>query len=271
MPRTITAQVHHTGVTLPTNFEQSRTYRTAFVLTEQLVRDMTTLINENSASTTDPANLDDRFQFTIKMVNDSAIRTGDVEDVLRLANHKDARITSLSGTTGYRFEPKVSLTFARSDYGFTISYTVAGSQVASSFIASQLEEIIKRSKPWYNKIATTDSVAVLLNFMLGLCVLASILGVVVRLNQDAASAAKLESETTVDSVLTVLNWIGFAALALIGLGYLLNKLRAWVFPIAIFAIGDGVQLVSRLAWWRGLLGVAVIVAALVNIATGLLI
>jgi hypothetical protein len=58
---------------------------------------------------------------------------------------------------------------------------------------------------------------------------------------------------------------------LIGLGYLLNKLRAWVFPIAIFAIGDGVQLVSRLAWWRGLLGVAVIVAALVNIATGLLI
>lgn len=255
---------------MPSAYQQSMTHRIAFVLDEPLIRDTVRILEDNVTDSTSVTTARAKLQFEVKQLDKRTISTNDVNELLRLPNATRSRIQILTISTTYSVEPTVRLVFARAAHGPTIAYNIAGQQVPTSFIADQLDDISARAKQWYTRVAFADAVGTVLNLILAFFFLSSIVTTMQIFTRGPAESARLDQLATFSNFTAATSAIGLAILVLVGLGFALNRLRTWLFPTGIFAFSDGIHLVARLAWWRGLLGISVLLAIGINLVSSLL-
>lgn len=255
------------GESLSGEFTKSNDQKIAFVLAETLLRDIAETVSKELV-VADSLREDAAapLQYDVELIESGEFSTDSIAEVLGLPNSGAKRIKAITIRTKYWAKPRVFFRFRDVDFVPSVTYRVTGEEKQVFYLSAQLDDLIRRSRSWYSRLAHLDAVQAILSLLLVLWVLfivgATALVLTGAFDDTASTSAR-------DTILA--NGIGLAGLALLlALGGVLNKLRTWLFPVGIFSIGDDHDRVERLRFWRGFFGVGLIVAMGVNIVTTLL-
>ncbi len=147
------------------------------------------------------------------------------------------------------------------DSSSNILISIEGSEGSVIAINDLVEERISSMKPWYNFMARTDFVSILLILLLVLIlgiVLAVVFGMVGGVDRPS-SPVSIRSTVTGQVIALAL------VLAPFILGYILNRIRQAVFPMGVFALGQGAKRHSD----KELVRTVVVVGFLVSFASSI--
>lgn len=164
--------------------------------------------------------------------NDDVERTVDtIEDLVGFENSKKRKILSISINAISKCGENRSRIKFESDSFRTISISSSGNDDLVTKVSDELPEIISGMKPWYSAISRLD-VFWLLYAPLSLSwIFASMMNV--SSNEDTA--------LTFAQSATIVGILALIALGIYACHKLLTSLKNYLFPVASFAIGQGVQ------------------------------
>jgi hypothetical protein len=158
----------------------------------------------------------------------------------------------------------VALRFSDSSTS-SVSYSVSGDQRDVFFLSSELDDAIARTRMWYSRIAHADVVQLLIGLLLALFVGALLLTGVLALTGQLGDKPTTARDTAIG------NLLGYGLLfSVILLGSLANRIKRRLFPVGIFAWGEGSNRLQRLAFWRNVFGLGVMLAVIVEVTVGLM-
>ncbi len=249
------------------SYSRSKSFRVAYVLTADGLRGLLNTIS-NLVESEDPGSLPNmsgpRFTYTVEFADGSEARTDELENILSLSNSGAKRITGLRVLAGYHVRPRVHLSFDTKWVTANVTYNVfdaTDSQVL--YLSSKLNDEVSRIRTWYSTIAYLDAltIALLVNGLFGL-VCAGVTGVLFLARGTNPLTINVSLATLVVSSLYV------AALALVSAG--LYRLKPWLFPIAVFAFGDGEEHLKKLHVRRQIVGVSVVIPTIIAVLVGLI-
>lgn len=193
-------------------------------------------------------------EVTIRCGDGLQRRTSDVAEVLQYSNASNRQVQSIS-IEGHGGEPRSSIevTFA-SRFFHTISVRVRAEESRLVHLRDSLETIFSGLRPWYAGAARRDIYGTVLTIVFLLY-----LTVAISMFFDLPSSATVLQEPVEGIRRIVFLTLAVAAPA----AWLLNKLRAKVFPDACFAIGHGRARydTQEKVRWGAVIGFAVSVAA----------
>jgi len=189
----------------------------------------------------------------------------DMDQLVNYPNARDRQIIRL----------RISARGERSGHSAALSLSSGPSSPIDLFISASSDEfvltlrqdlisLLRELRPWYSKIATIDLVgAVLLTALAGSAVL--ILGM-------ATGLVSVTSSEPVDSTaVTRASAVFWAIIILTGAAvWSLNRLRSNVFPVAVFAIGEGMHRYQTLDTARWVIVVGFMVSIVASVVATLL-
>jgi hypothetical protein len=133
------------------------------------------------------------------------------------------------------------------------------------FLSSKLDDEISRIRTWYSIIAHLDAIRVVfLLLLLALLVCAGVLGVLFLAR--GTGTEPLTIGVSLASALVA--YLAMAIIAAVGAG--MNWLKTSLFPIAVFAFGDGEERLKKLHARRQIAGVTVAIPLVLSLSVGLI-
>jgi hypothetical protein len=187
-----------------------------------------------------------------------------IRDVIAYENATSTQITSIRiAASSTDFARSASVQFAGSRWR-TISLDLRADDDLVAKLKTETLEIVEGTRPWYAVMQRIDFVFV--GFMaLMLLLLAVLAAIAIKRLPASRSAAP---ENVQQSAVAQLQLFGILA-AVIVLGFVLNGARDWLFPFAVFTIGQGSARFSsleRIQWGIVIAFVVSLVSALVVFA-----
>jgi hypothetical protein len=155
-------------------------------------------------------------------------------------------ITGLTASTAGSGPTRAVISLRGAGRSGTIAYDVTGDAAEVLHLAGQLEAWLDGITPWYARLAVTDLTGV----VVGLGLLAWLTAVVVT-NRGAAGGLLPFPEALLAPFSAPAGAAGLAlallaALGLLAVSALLDRLKRWLLPVATFAIGPGRRRHQRL-------------------------
>jgi hypothetical protein len=155
-------------------------------------------------------------------------------------------ITGLTASTAGSGPTRAVISLRGAGRSGTIAYDVTGDAAEVLHLAGQLEAWVDGITPWYARLAVTDLTGVIV----GLGLLAWLTAVVVT-NRGAAGGLLPFPEALLAPFSAPAGAAGLAlallaALGLLAVSALLDRLKRWLLPVATFAIGPGRRRHQRL-------------------------
>ncbi len=231
------------------NTSKDTSLRQAFVLTERDVSKLYDALTEFSPDIT----------IEIKCADGLNRKMSNLDDLLKFENPltREIRELVLVGRTD-RYDRSARIRFMNEDYS-NIWLSLEGPEDAVVKFNSFLEDLIPNLKPWYSRIARLDFI-----FTGLILLLAAFLGLLIFAATGLIANAK-SSEP--DLKTTAIGWLLMAGILIVLFagGWLLNRWRKIVFPVAVFALGQGQKRHAEKEWLRS----TVIVGFLVSLAAGI--
>ncbi|HEX8564710.1 MAG TPA: hypothetical protein VF648_03510 [Pyrinomonadaceae bacterium] len=177
------------------------------------------------------------IEFEVECKDNLKRRFPTLDKLLEFENSpkKDILVLSIWGRSKER-DTRVWLKFDR-DTSSNVLISIDGNEEDTVAVNNLVEERLSALKPWYSFLATRDFTLILL-----ISVFALFLGMSLAIALGVVGGADRPSspETIRSSIAAQLIAIAFIISPLI-FGYVLNKMRAVVFPMGVFAIGQGVK------------------------------
>jgi hypothetical protein len=136
----------------------------------------------------------------------------------------------------------------------SVDYEIAGDEREVFYLTSAINESVLAVRTWYSKLAHMDT-------SWGWFILFPLVG---------ASLALIDFDSRIFGIPSWLVWAG-SFVVLVVLLIVLKRSKGWLFPIAVFAIGEGRKHNERLRFWRTTIGVAVILGFIVSVVSGLIV
>lgn len=225
--------------------------RQCFVLT---VRDVTKLCDALVDFSQD-------IKIEIKCANGLNRSMETLGDLLKFENppNKEIRELVLSARTN-DYDRSARLRFMSADYS-AIWLSLDGPEDAVVKLNSLLEDLIPSLKPWYTPLVRLDFI------IMGFLVLvAAYVGLLVSAATGVIANVKT-SESDLKS--TAIAWLLIFAIVvgLLVFGWMLNRSRKMIFPIGVFALGQGQKRHTEKEWLRS----TVIVGFFVSLAAGIVV
>ncbi len=185
--------------------------------------------------------------------------TSDVE-LADYPNTKDGAITDIRvSTTSQLHDRDGSISFKNSDLG-TISYQFRGPEPAVTAARDAVRVSIEETRTWFHSIAVRNFVSVAFAVVTVPAVLGILLGAYFVFDPPPTPADPESAASRFGLNLVVVTVIGVVAL-----GWGMNRLVSFFFPVANFAIGAGLRRYER----ENAIRKAVVVAFAVSVAAGL--
>ena len=188
-----------------------------------------------------------------------------IEDLLQFENSPSKEILSLrlSGLTD-KYERSVTIEFENKK-GASVYLNLDGPEDSVLSLSSALQDRLTSVRPWYAFFAQRDAVNVVFAFLglsfLGLVCFVAFNLLTGRWNSDGAN--------TNDPKATMLAWliiIGILFVSAIAV-FLLNRTQRALFPIGVFAIGQGKKRNAKKEWLR----TSVVVAFVISVVAGIVV
>ena len=208
-----------------------------------------------------------KMDFSVYLADGTSYEFNNIKDVLNLQNSKNRPIKKISVETPFQDGTRATVSFRGDNILDTIGYNLTGEEKDVLYLADKLDEWIGSIKPWYSRIATVDFVSFLSGSLL--VVFAAVIlitGIVMLIRGDFFTPMSESKEDSPTGFIYV-----FFFVFLSGIVLLANIIRSKIFPVATFAIGDGIQRHHQLKRWRELLGAVFILSVLANVITSLIV
>lgn len=237
---------------------KSRDIKYAFVVSANDLRRLDGLLSAINA---------DR-EYEVELSDGSTLYCPTVAEVGGVANVKDRAIRSIVARTRGTSEPQAQVRLRSSPWSFgnpslvvdPIAYSVTGEDKEVLYHSNRLDEFAASIRQWYTRAAYADYV---LGFFL--TTIAAAMALVLFAGSSHLPNANERTESD-GRILTVLI-VSFLVLMLV---LSLNALRNAVFPVATFAIGQGVARHNLLRSIRYVVATVVLLGLIVGILSGVL-
>lgn len=233
----------------------------AFLVDGERLRRLDRLLEEKVLAKEQPSYQDasKRPNYRVDFSDGSNLATTSVDEILDDPNSRQRRITAITINTPYtnrRLRARIS--FRPYNFGSSIEYEVSGDTASVLGLADELDQRLQGFRQPYSPILRV-------NFFL----LAAAYFVILYLYAATVSAMTDAPDTAASLREVLFSWLlvfgPFVAAAL------LQWLRSRLFPVATFAIGQGLARNKTLNFWRVVVIVGLVVGVVSSvIATGLL-
>jgi len=182
-------------------------------------------------------NLALNVEFEAKCKDNIKRKFPSLNELLKFENppKRDILKLSLWGRSKER-DLRVWLEFDK-DTSSNVLISIDGSEEETIVINDLIEELLSAVKPWYGFLTKTDYTLMLLT---GVLVLFLGVALAIALGIIGGTDKPSSPETVRSSIVGQLIAIAFVIAPLV-FGYFLNRIRANVFPMGVFAIGQGAK------------------------------
>ncbi len=198
--------------------------------------------------------------FSVDCADGSAVKYDSVEDVLKLPNAGERRIERIRiATTEGSVAGSVSL---KDSYFGAIAYDISGPQRDVFYVAGQLEDCIAALRQWYSPIASANLPVYLLASVITMSLSMWLFASTITL-YDPGVFIKKEMPLSEGLVVFLVLIASFVLV-----GGTMFMARKYLFPVGIFACGDGKNRYDRLESVRLGVAVAFLISLLASIAAG---
>lgn len=257
------------------------TINVAFIVSEDILTRLVTAIKELAGN-------DIKTFFRVGFADGSSVRYSDVDDLVKLSNLGTRTIRELhfsavrptAATESVRrtrlrallrvltnnptnikvnaSEPlSISIVFDSARYGAPLArISVKGSERDVFDVGNAAREIVEMSRAWYSKLITIELFLVgMFLFVVGAFGVGSLLFRIAGIDGDIEYGVLevLGGMAVIFGVPAVVLWV-------------LNEAKKWLFPRAVFLIGEGKRRYDRTVFWRNTIGVVVLLGFLVSAA-----
>ncbi len=244
---------------------KTRSFRWAYMVDEDSLRRLDRLLNEEVLSEAEPSptyeDAPREFTYQVYFSDGSNLRTYSLDEVVDLPNSRDRRITSIAVSEPFWLHDlRVHISFRQYSSIAAVEYEVAGEASKALHLADRLDQHLSAVRQWYTPLIRVNEFKVLsiLMFLFALAYLAFFV-----------YAMNTEGITTIPPAIATFSFLGPVAIMVIGAVFL--WLRRKLFPVATFAIGQGVARNKNLNYWRNVLGIVVVLGLILNVVAGLLV
>jgi hypothetical protein len=260
---------------------KSRTFRIAFQLDEERFRRLSEVLerevlNDMEVPTEISRIGDDgevhrdpwyekELSYHIRLSDGTSITTSSIDDVLRLPNSRDRRITYVSLSTPLLYRPlnaRVNLIESRNA---PVSYDVSGEYRKVLPVTDALDDHLPGLRQWYTPVVRFSALGAFILIGLALYTLIAVLVAADFFFPDQVPGTLQPSGEATYSLYTGVFVVAILLVLLLLEG--IDRVVRRVFPVATFAIGQGLDRHKHLNFVR----VVVVTAIVLPILTGLLV
>jgi hypothetical protein len=216
----------------------------AFQITTKEIQALWTAVSQNSS----------HAKLTFGCSDGSAIATTDADSVLKFPNSRTRSISRIEFDNGYGSDLRIRVVF-ESTAGFSkIQYQLAGDDKAVLHKAREIEEIIETCRVWYSSIAASPFARGALTASFYFIGFIGSFWAFVALNHGTKGMPR------------ILNYLPILLSPFYLVALLANRWIPWMFPPAVFAIGDGIRRARNSAFLRRFVGVTLLAGLILSVA-----
>ena len=248
------------------NTEKTRSLNIAFVLDSRALHRVTDLL---TTRVLERIELDERrtkkeLEYNVELSDGTSKAMSSIEDLLNLSNSPTRQIKTLRISTPFKVNEARATVWFKNQILTPVFYSLRGEEEAVESLSSNLEDEISGMRQWYTPLTLDRLLTMTLGILnvLAFLFLASVVLLILWENPLEALKGLVDNvPTTVATILLVLPPVILCLLAVFG-----TKL----FPVGIFAIGQGEQRHKRLQTIRKLILTGVLLPIPVGIVINLI-
>ncbi|BFT73131.1 hypothetical protein [Paenibacillus sp. P36] len=217
------------------NTTKNKDLRIAYVINERKFKELEAIMK----------NVSEDITYDVDCIDGTSIVFTSLDDLLKFPNRKEKQYKRIEVSTPYLTD-RISITFSNYDFR-SISYRVSGDERNVDFYSGQVESFLMSLRPWYSFIGAGNFISSMIGFFLLFMCLTYIL-------------VLLNIYKSIDT------W-GIIIISIIVYS-LYEKMKGFLFPVASFELGDGIERVKMKGSIRNLIlgsiGLAGVLGFLVN-------
>ncbi|MGE7686763.1 hypothetical protein [Peribacillus simplex] len=204
-----------------------------YLINERKLIELDTLLKQISAD----------IEYRVSCVDGTSLTFNELNELINYPNRKEKQYSQISISNRYNSPIRISLTLSNRQFT-TITYRVNGDEREVDYYAGKIEEFIMSLKQWYSFLATPNffvhvSVSMLVSFAILLLLISF-------------------------GILTTKSSVYIVVPLMIGISFIYDKFRQYLFPVVSFALGDGIERVNFRNTVRAVVLGAILLAGLVG-------
>lgn len=211
---------------------KTREKKVAYLLNEKKLKELQNILNP----------LSEDLVYEVSCIEGTTIKFTSLDEFLRYPNRKTKQYKRIEIRTPYSITETVSIIFSNNPYQ-SITYRVSGEEDKVDSYSVKIEDFLVSLKRWYSMLSTNAFVSISMGSIF----------LVVLMNSMLSTFHSLRSINPF-----------IAAVFAIPCFYIYDKTRLFLFPVASFELGDGVERVRLKDNIRNTVLVGVFLAAIVG-------
>jgi hypothetical protein len=235
---------------------KERNIKIAYEINEQRLKRLDKILKE----------IHPNIEYEIECSDDSRIRFTDLRELFEYANPSNRKIVGISLSTDWESKIKVQINYTMLEYS-PIRYQISGEDKDVIYYSNRIEDELYTSKVWYGKIRYFDfSKAFFLLIIFSFIVLTGLALYLFRTNlsQEVADTVKTYKDLLYQLTFQI------SPLLLLGLGFFLDKIKTILFPIGVFALGEGIARNKKLIFIRNLIFTGVLLPIIIGVIVNMI-
>jgi hypothetical protein len=227
---------------------KSKAYKMAFLLDETALRRLVDTIREIVARDEERAEQPElenfrpsnEISYIVTFSDGSSLECDAFEELVSLPNSRNRMINSISLASPERGQTHIELSFRTNDPDETVYYDVTGTEKDVFFFSHQIEERLTALRQWYSWIATAGPISLVI------LIVVSFTWLFIALETFQKPLGLQDGWDTPTEMLLFPVVMIFALAIMFGPVWLVIILRNRLFPVGVFALGEGVARYKRL-------------------------
>ncbi|MCB9460522.1 MAG: hypothetical protein H6670_12795 [Anaerolineaceae bacterium] len=225
----------------------SNGHKIAFILTEDKLRSLDNQIKHNLG---DGA----KIEYELTFPDGISVAKTELDSIIHTLNSTALHVKQLRLIWRDDSGKRIQLSLHEQDaLRGTVEYFIDSSETEIFGISEQIKGFMKTIKPWYSRLAYADFVSialllVILGFATLLILSAIAAAILLASNTNVATDSNQESSSLVSSLVTSLIFI--VPIVFVLVAFALDKIRHYIFPKGVFAIGFGKERYDRIRFIR---------------------
>jgi hypothetical protein len=212
---------------------KSKDYRMTFLINERKLRELEDIILEVS----------EKIEYKVYCIDGTTMTFENLEKFIKYPNRKEKQYREIEISNNYTSPVRISVTLANTEFR-SVSYRVTADEKTVDYYSSKIEGYLLSLKQWYSFLGNPTMFVSLGTFSL------FYLGVIFLLMWN----------NVIESVSSLYVSLPVALLV----AFIYDKTRNFLFPVATFELGDGIERARNRNFIRNLILVGIVLSGIVG-------
>jgi hypothetical protein len=212
---------------------KSKDYRMTFSINERKLRELENIMIEVS----------EKIDYRVYCIDGTTMTFEKLDDFIKYPNRKEKQYRQIEISNNYGSPVRISVTLVNSEYR-SASYRVTADERTVDYYSSKIEGFLMSLKQWYSNLGAPTMLVSLVTFAI---LYTAILLLLIAIN-------------VIESASSLYVSLPIALLIL----FTYDKTRYYLFPVATFELGDGIDRAKNRNFVRNLILVGIVLSGVVG-------